>query len=442
MIAAFLAAVVGLAVSTEQPMTFEEYVGTLQCDVNNALRVGDRVDNRIGFQFASLTVGSEDGEDSSIAGSRARLAAVAKLLEEHPDARVLIEGHVGITAPPELAQSFSEHRAHVIASILAEEFAVCPQRLLARGWGSTISEAAQASTHPNADTAKQGFGWAELFLVLTPCHTDDVLFFPERPDYYSIAPPPPPPAVVARPTSHPIFYMEPGARVGERVALHFFEPRYKLLIRRAMNSDKTFVFCAAPPLSAAARSSFNLPVGDEPDSDKCVAVVVDRAEIAEDGQADVWGVATEALTLTEVTLEPGTGGLMSTTTPLAGAVSATPTETPPPAAADAEVAETPSFAEAMMAYDTRRAAGKRHQRRSHHVDGDDKAQPCPVILHASLFAAAALLGLFVAAHLCASNAPASSHGLRFCPAPAPRKVVVSVAPLPGKVVIQTAEPLH
>ena len=60
-----------------------------------------------------------------------------------------------------------------------------------------------------------------------------------------------PPAVVARPTSHPIFYMEPGARVGERVALHFFEPRYKLLIRRAMNSDKTFVFCAAPPLSAA-----------------------------------------------------------------------------------------------------------------------------------------------------------------------------------------------
>ena len=68
MIAAFLA-VVGLAVSTEQPMTFEEYVGTLQCDVNKALRVGDRVDNRIGFQFASLTVGSEDGEDSSIAGA-------------------------------------------------------------------------------------------------------------------------------------------------------------------------------------------------------------------------------------------------------------------------------------------------------------------------------------------------------------------------------------
>jgi hypothetical protein len=43
-----------------------------------------------------------------------------------------------------------------------------------------------------------------------------------------------------------------------QVGLHFFEPRYKLLIKRAMATDKTFIYCARPPLSAAATNSFNL----------------------------------------------------------------------------------------------------------------------------------------------------------------------------------------
>ena len=186
MIAASLATVLlGLAVgevamSDEPiaPITFEEYLAKLQCDVTATFSTDSGgFDNRIGFQFASLSIGSEDGSDSTIAGNRARLGAVAELLEMYPEARVLIEGHVGVSAPPEIAQSYSEHRAHTVAQILEEEHHICPQRLLTRGWGSTIAEVAQRSSHPNADAAKQGYGWAEIFVVLTPCHTDLVFFF-------------------------------------------------------------------------------------------------------------------------------------------------------------------------------------------------------------------------------------------------------------------------
>ena len=83
---------------------------------------------------------------------------------------------------------------------------------------------------------------------MAPCDDEGhCAIFPRPPQYYTrpqsetdetdevaAAPlPPPPPAPRARPSSHPIFYMEPGAAVGERVALHFFEPRYKLLVRCA-----------------------------------------------------------------------------------------------------------------------------------------------------------------------------------------------------------------
>ena len=47
--------------------------------------------------------------------------------------------------------------------------------------------------------------------------------------------------------------------MGDTVALHFFEPRYKLMIQRSA-ADKTFVFCARAPMSAAARGSYNLPL--------------------------------------------------------------------------------------------------------------------------------------------------------------------------------------
>ena len=142
-------------------------------------------DNRIGFCFATLCLGSEDGHDSTIAGSRARIIAVAKTLHNHPNTRVIIEGHVGVSAPPELAQAYSEYRAQIIAQILEEDFQICPHRITTRGWSYHVSRAAQTSAHPNAQTAKEGFGWAEVFITSSAC--EHALTFPERPDYCSPA---------------------------------------------------------------------------------------------------------------------------------------------------------------------------------------------------------------------------------------------------------------
>ena len=41
--------------------------------------------------------------------------------------------------------------------------------------------------------------------------------------------------------------MHPGTRVGGTVGLHLFEPRYKILIRRAWEGGKEFVYCGCVP---------------------------------------------------------------------------------------------------------------------------------------------------------------------------------------------------
>lgn len=48
-------------------------------------------------------------------------------------------------------------------------------------------------------------------------------------------------------THLPIFFMQPGCRVGQEVGLHFFEPRYKILIRRCWEGNRCFVYCAGLP---------------------------------------------------------------------------------------------------------------------------------------------------------------------------------------------------
>ena len=98
-------------------------------------------DNRIGFSFASLCIGSDDGQDSTIAGSTSRIASIAHVMQLHPNTRLVVEGHVGVSAPPEIAQSYSEARAHIIAHEL-EQMGVSPCRLATRGWGSRVSSAA------------------------------------------------------------------------------------------------------------------------------------------------------------------------------------------------------------------------------------------------------------------------------------------------------------
>ena len=45
----------------------------------------------------------------------------------------------------------------------------------------------------------------------------------------------------------PIFFMRPGTREGAPVQLHLFEPRYKILIRRAWEGNRLFAFAAATP---------------------------------------------------------------------------------------------------------------------------------------------------------------------------------------------------
>jgi len=324
MITAFVA--IGLAIP--QP-------ASLALDV---LEAGLGIDNRIGFQFASLSIGSEDGSDSTISGSSARITTIAKLMKSWPDTKLLIEGHVGMSAPAEIAQSYSEHRAHVVATTLVEEHGVSADQILTRGWGSRISQAAQTSDHPNAQAAKAGFGWAEIFFAVPPCgHTT-----PPRPDYYferdeeEVAEPAvvaaPPPAPRTLPSSHPIFYMHPGVSTGERVGLHLFEPRYKLLLQRALATDKTFIYCRSPPLAAAARGSFDLPLKQDLATDGCAAVVIEQAQIFADGQADIVVRAVASLTLHEVMLEPHTGGLFSTTDALPGSM-ATPLPVLPSAGA-------------------------------------------------------------------------------------------------------------
>jgi hypothetical protein len=117
---------------------------------------------------------------------------------------------------------------------------------------------------------------------------------------------PPPPAPRSQPTSHPIFFMQPGAQVGEPVALHLFEPRYMLLAQRVWATDKMFIYCADEKVAWSAHV----------DPDACVVVRMQSAIFSPNGAADILGTATAPFRLHHASIEPGTGGLFSTDDPL------------------------------------------------------------------------------------------------------------------------------
>lgn len=117
---------------------------------------------------------------------------------------------------------------------------------------------------------------------------------------------PPPPAPRSQPTSHPIFFMQPGAQVGEPVALHLFEPRYMLLAQRVWATDKMFIYCADTKVAWS----------DHVDQDACVVVRMQSANFSPNGEADILGTATAPFRLHHASIEPGTGGLFSTNDPL------------------------------------------------------------------------------------------------------------------------------
>lgn len=92
----------------------------------------------------------------------------------------------------------------------------------------------------------------------------------------------------------PVFYMRGVASLpGQQVNLHFFEDRYKILIRRAWEGNKRFLCTQTQP--AAGMTG--------------LIVEVDEASFQSDGTADIRGRGVEVVTLGRVWTEEGTHGL-------------------------------------------------------------------------------------------------------------------------------------
>ena len=138
---------------------------------------------RIGFEFASVSLADEDadGRGSDVPGSRARLDAFAAILRRHARAYASCEAHCGPTAPPMIARTYSEERAAIVVDALVER-GVDRRRVPPGGHGKAVSAgpAIRNSEHPNAASARSGFGWAEIFVAL------DGVELPARPDFYDI----------------------------------------------------------------------------------------------------------------------------------------------------------------------------------------------------------------------------------------------------------------
>ncbi|CAD7972440.1 unnamed protein product [Amoebophrya sp. A25] len=80
----------------------------------------------------------------------------------------------------------------------------------------------------------------------------------------------------------PVFYSA-NYDVGESLRLHFFEPRYKILIRRAWEGNKRFVCSRTAPLAAGG--------GEHVLAGGGVVVEVDTASFLADGRANIVGRA-------------------------------------------------------------------------------------------------------------------------------------------------------
>jgi hypothetical protein len=104
----------------------------------------------------------------------------------------------------------------------------------------------------------------------------------------------------------PIFFMRSHVEIGQVFGLHFFEPRYRILIRTVMEGrtangepmidGPTFIFAHRPPLSV--------------DSVACVVQVL-SCFIYEDGSADVTLVPTHYVWLKRFRELPDTGSLFA-----------------------------------------------------------------------------------------------------------------------------------
>lgn len=300
-------------------------------------------ENRVGFEYASMVIDENvhgvGDEEPTVPGTQKRIQSFARILQTYPEVRVHIDAHCGVGAPPWLAQDFSEDRAQIVAQALSAH-GVQPERISAKGWGKSLTPAALTSSHRNSASAKSGYGWAEMFFLIDSSSTGPQITMPPRADYYAglLATTPEQNPIVTSavhvalassyntphsadpmildlaPTStYPVFYMDPGTEAGAEVALHFFEPRYRILINRAWKSDKHFIYCAAAPFAAVADgSAFKLSDADGaylPPKEACVLVKIDDVSFYEDGRADMQGHGVKEVEIRKIFLEAGTGGL-------------------------------------------------------------------------------------------------------------------------------------
>jgi hypothetical protein len=165
-------------------------------------------DNRIGFDYASVTIDPNDG-------SRPRIDAVARIFKRFPFVHLQIDAHCGNAAPIGIAPQFSRLRATVVRqSIDRAILGLLPiydddhhhhydidrdrldvlghgydgSRVSSCGWGRTVAAAAARSEHPLlfVETARDGKGWVDIFFRIPTCDDgDEFLELPSRPDYYN-----------------------------------------------------------------------------------------------------------------------------------------------------------------------------------------------------------------------------------------------------------------
>jgi len=122
-----------------------------------------------------------------------------------------------------------------------------------------------------------------------------------------------------------------GFAPGATVSLHFFEPRYRLLARRAWEGDRRFLWAQSEPTAPGE-------AGLQPQA--ALLVVLESATFRAGGEADVRGRGEALVRLGRSYVEAGSGGLwLATVDESARPSSALPRASPPPGSADPSMLE-------------------------------------------------------------------------------------------------------
>ena len=146
-------------------------------------RAGLFEEHRIGFDFACTDIDDDQGEASLIQGSIRRVAALGQILQAFDDATLTIEAHCGTAAPHQIAPGFSRARGEavkveVVQSDFVSDTEGVGDKISMNSWGRQVTERAAASSHKFGEIAREGRGWAEVYLKLGDRE------FPERPSYF------------------------------------------------------------------------------------------------------------------------------------------------------------------------------------------------------------------------------------------------------------------